>query len=302
MTSESTRLEFASYFKKATLLYDGFCPMCTTGVHWLQRLHLDDTVQVISWQEAVEKEPALEQTEQAEWIRSEMLLVLPEEQRIVRGPAVFGTLLSLKPSTRWLGKLLQMQPAQRATGWLYETIALNRRVLTPPKQPQLACACDPPANRRVQMRFYIVLLTISLLGLIAFSGAVAVNYQQRTFPIVLHLLVAMAGGWLLAYTGLWILLRNRFVEALQQSVVIMTIGGLWLLFSAALIALGPFGTVAGITAPISFLIVWTLNLHTAVMMFSTVRRSIALHFPPILPWLWLALYFGGYLFLMGRLA
>jgi predicted DCC family thiol-disulfide oxidoreductase YuxK len=289
--------EIAASFKRPLLLYDAACPMCLSIISGLHFFGFAQAVQMLSWQDAVRQDAALEQSELAERVRREIVLVFPETRQTLGGVAVLPWLLQRREITQWLGNLLQKPKILAIGQWVYETVALNRRILTPPKQPELACACDPPETARLRLRLYCGLLLVSLAGLIAFSCALAVTYEMRAINIILNLLRAMSGGWLLAYTGLLLLLRRRFFEYFQQSLVVMAVGGLWLLFAAVLLIMvnGAFqDTFPKLASLISIL---SLNLHTAVMWLSTLRRSADLHFPASLPWLWLVLYFGGYLLL-----
>ncbi|HEY9745240.1 MAG TPA: DCC1-like thiol-disulfide oxidoreductase family protein [Oculatellaceae cyanobacterium] len=284
-------------YERPTLIYDGICPLCQSGVSWLKWLRLDEGVDALTWQDAVAQQPSLTQSGWAEKIAGEVLLVLPDGQ-VLGGANAAVWLLERKPRTRWVANLLGASWGLRASRWLYETVALNRRILTPPKQTQVACSCEPPENPAVRRRLYLLLLAVSLLGLVVFSYTLAAIYGRAALDIIFHLLIAMGGGWILAYIGLWLLLRERFIVAFRQSLVVMAIGGLWLLVASALLA--SINLVARASGAVAWTSILSLNMHTAVMFLSVLRRSAALHFPPATPWLWLLLYFGGYLFLIGR--
>lgn len=286
-------------FKQPTLIYDGACPLCTGIVRGLRQLGLKESARFISWQEATKETPTLAQSELAEKIRGEVLLLLPDS-KVLSGVPAFARLLEQKKPTRRLGHFLKMPGIAGAAEWLYQTVAFNRRVLTPPSNPAIACACDPPENPSMRRRLYVLLLLVAVSGLIAFSCALAATFQTRAFTIILHLLIAMGGGWLLAYFGLFLLLRKHFGEYVRQSLVVMSIGGLWLWVASALLTSVHFVFHADFPFSSAWISVLVLNLHTAIMLFSTLRRSRALHFPAWTPWLWLLLYFSGYLFLLNR--
>jgi predicted DCC family thiol-disulfide oxidoreductase YuxK len=289
-----------THFKQPTLLYDGTCPMCLSMMNALRFLGLNAGVQALSWQDALQANPALGDSRLAEQIRREILLVLPESASLLRGVDVLSWLLGRKNTTRWLGGLLKVPGISGFTVWLYETLALNRRLVTPPQHPEVACSCDPPQSLRLRLRLYGLLLAVSLLGLIAFSCALAATYQTRAIAIVFYLLISMGSGWLLAYAGLALWLRSQFRLYFQQSLVVMAVGGLWLLVSAILLESVHLALHAEFPFSVSFVSVLVLNLHTAIMLFSTIRRVRALRLSPVLPWLWLALYFGGYLLSLNR--
>jgi predicted DCC family thiol-disulfide oxidoreductase YuxK len=259
------------------LLYDGDCPMCRGAVKLLERLGLARAISIRPWPQT-----DLPSEDLAERIRSEILLCEPDTREVLGGVQVLIRLLELHSRWRWLAPLLKWPPASRLLSVLYRTIALNRRILSPPPHRSLPCACDPPENPGARRQFYLALLLFTLIGMAAFALAVSGQPSERTGDVFQWIATALLLGWIPSWLVGLLLFTGRMRELIQQSLVVSAISGIWLLGLSPVIWIVRLAGVLDVSmAPVGFLIA------IAAMDYSLMRRLRTLGFPGWLHGVWL---------------
>lgn len=261
-----------------TLLYDGHCPMCRKAVETLRQWKLLNGVKALAWDDSGLHDEAL-----ANRIRSELLLRNNTSGTVVGGFSAITALMRFTLLYGWLGFLFQIPPLSWLGQLFYKTIALNRRILSPPNTGGMACSCDPPPHRGYKLVLITMLLLLNLMGCYSFvAGAQPVWLALSGSALLWNLPFLLL--WLLAL----VLLRSRFKVVLEQSVVLMGLMGAAFIGFNTLLAF--LIRLPGFSADL-FLMAFCLLLYW--LLFRAFRvRSQALALPLWIPMCWLTLSLG----------
>lgn len=278
-----------------TLLYDGHCPMCCNAVNALKQWKLLNGVQALPWDESGLQDKALEAR-----IRSELLLRDDQTGQVWGGFQVITELMSLAsfyqaPLYPGLGLavILKWPPVAWAGERVYKTIALNRRLLSPPNTGGLACACDPPFHPGYRVLLIGVLLLLNLVGCYSFVAGAK--------PVWLALL-GSALFWNFPFLLLWLVcllfLFKRVLVVVEQSLVLMGMMGLALMVFNSLLALLMRFNMMTVQMLDPALMIYCLLMYWALF-YCFRKRSQALALPFWVPIFWLFVSFGFPIFLLN---
>jgi predicted DCC family thiol-disulfide oxidoreductase YuxK len=278
------------------LFYDALCPICTRSVEALERRGLLARARALPLDEAPSRGVA---PADCDGLRSEMLLYSTETREAFKGFDALLKLLEAHRKAAILLPVLKTRPARWLGGLLYRAMSLNRRILSPPANSGVACACDPPFDFR-----YRALLCIALEGLI-FSAACLLRLAavspatEETPALSLKAVSVEAAAQLLALAPFLAIKPPRLRAAFWQTLASLSAGAArfvpFAFVSMALLAASHWAWAAAFS--------WLgagWSLHTALA--SARRRFQAVGLPCWSAAVWMAFYlisalsFGAFVF------
>ncbi len=258
--------------------------MCQGAVHWLEKGGLLTQVEARSWQVEGLSDPDL-----LERIRAELLLLDRDSMQVKGGFSALVALMRTTPTYRWLCGMLGLPPILWLAEHAYKTVALNRRILSPPNTGGMACACDPPFHLGYRVTLYGACLLLNLLGssgllLILCATQEPVSSRGSLIDLVRTILVLNVPIGILWLGGLFTV-RHRWRILSQQALMLVgEVGLLLLVLSGFWWVLKPFQTADGIKN----LLFFGLSLALIGLLFGDLlKRFKALRLPAGLAILWL---------------
>jgi hypothetical protein len=254
--------------------------MCQSTTVLLGRLGMTEGVTVQPWQEA-----GIDDSSLSERIRAEILLLDLHDSKVYGGLDALIRLCESQPRWQWLGAILKLPVLHFLAMGVYQTIAQNRRIVSPIPPRPIPCSCDPPENPAARSRFYILCVLLYTIGwcvlMLAASRAGLTTLQSHLWEI---LGLSEVVGWLLAVVGLAAFFRPYRVAFFQQSMVVLALGGVLFLMVAGLVSLETY-----FFGPPLLLSPLLLALQPVVMLTVLRRRLRILALPDWMPWCWLLL-------------
>ncbi len=265
------------------LLYDGRCPMCLSTVKMLERCKLLVHAEAVDGNLAEDIPEAVRST-----LRSVLVLYDRASGEALHGIHGLIRLARLHGRFGWITGPLGFSAFAKVAEVAYKLVSLNRRVLSPPPNATMRCDCDPPPRPGYRVALLILLMAAGA-GVAALYGTTLdlLRSEETSTALrgALRLATAAGAGWAVNFLLFAFLLRRRFREFVEQSLVVMTVGAVCLLpfVPLNLVALWLDRPEPGTTA----ILVIAHVVHVVIMLLSAFRRSRNLGFPAWVPWVWL---------------
>ena len=110
---------------KATLIYDGECPLCRNAAQWAKSRSIPNTLEIIPC-DSLERMKHFQQLEQEDCERAPTLVLA--DDTILSGADLLPELCLYLKGYRWLAKAMRLPGLAWLAPFVYRTLAINKKL------------------------------------------------------------------------------------------------------------------------------------------------------------------------------